>query len=107
MTTISPTTFGGTAVRPARRSRTTSSPSSSALWTDLDVAPQRVESPVVETADANTAELLLASVDLAGRRANGDRSPWLATAVVLAGVLAALLLTVAGAAALAPLVLGF
>jgi hypothetical protein len=113
MTTISPTAFGGTTVRPARRSRATStSPSISpsalpSVLTDLRPAPQRGASPVVETADANTAELLLASVDLAGRRRAGHRSPLLATAVVLGGVLLSVLLAVAAAGALAPLLGAF
>lgn len=105
MTTISPTAFGGTTVRPSRRSRTTST--STSLLADLDLAPPRPASPVVETADANTAELLLASTDLAARRAARDRSPWLATALVLAGVLAAVMVAVVAAIALSPLLVGF
>jgi hypothetical protein len=48
--------------------------------------------PALVTADANTAELLLASVDVAGRRAGTGRNPWLAMTLVLAGVLAVIAL---------------
>ena len=99
MTTITPNAFGGATIRPVRRSRPSSTARSTPTRTVLDLrpAPQPVVSPVAQPTDANTAELLLASADLVGRRSTGDRSPWLATGLVLAGVLLAVLLTVAAA----------
>lgn len=123
MTTITPTAFDGSTVRLVRPNKgdrkwaeTVRRPVQPTRFVGIDVDLEADIDPMSATAvaaaevpavEANTAELMLASIDLVGRRSDGTRSAWLATSVVLAGVLAAVALALLGAAVLSPILFGF